>query len=51
MIALTDQRDRFRLTANVVDLVELPAPLPRLPVGHAVWRPRPDAPNHVQSAD
>jgi L-arabinose isomerase len=35
-------RDRFRLTANTVDLVEPSAPLPRLPVGRAVWKPHPD---------
>lgn len=42
VVALSDQRDRFRLVANVVDNVELPAPLPKLPVGRAVWKPRPD---------
>ena len=40
--ALSDVRDRFRLVANVVDIVPLPAPLPKLPVARAVWRPRPD---------
>ena len=42
VVALSDLRDRFRLVANVVDNVELPAPMPRLPVGRAVWKPRPD---------
>jgi len=42
VVALSDQRDRFRLVANVVDNVELPAPMPKLPVGRAVWKPRPD---------
>lgn len=42
VVALTDMRDRFRLTANVVELVPPPEPLPRLPVGRAVWRPAPD---------
>jgi L-arabinose isomerase len=42
VVALTDLRDRFRLTANVVDLLEPRAPLPNLPVGRAVWRPQPD---------
>ncbi|ARJ06812.1 L-arabinose isomerase [Cnuibacter physcomitrellae] len=42
VVALSDMRDRFRLTANVVDVVEPRAPLPNLPVGRAVWRPRPD---------
>jgi L-arabinose isomerase len=42
LASLTDMRDRFRLTANTVDLVEPSAPLPRLPVGRAVWKPHPD---------
>jgi L-arabinose isomerase len=41
VVALSDVRDRFRLVANVVDLVEHP-PLPHLPVARAVWKPRPD---------
>ncbi len=40
VVALSDMRDRFRLTANVVDLVEHPE-LPNLPVARAVWQPRP----------
>ncbi|MGN6742750.1 MAG: L-arabinose isomerase family protein, partial [Amnibacterium sp.] len=42
VVALSDLRDRFRLVANVVDVVVPPQPLPKLPVGRAVWRPRPD---------
>jgi L-arabinose isomerase len=42
--ALTDMRDRFRITANVVNLIAPPEPLPKLPVGRAVWRPAPDFP-------
>ena len=42
VVALTDMRDRFRLVANVVELVPPSEPLPRLPVGRAVWRPAPD---------
>ena len=41
VVSLADMRDRFRMTANVVDLVEHP-PLPNLPVARAVWKPRPD---------
>ncbi len=41
VVALSDMRDRFRLVANVVQNVEAPA-LPKLPIGHAVWRPAPD---------
>jgi len=42
VVAMSDQRERFRLVANVVENVPLPAPMPKLPVGHAVWKPRPD---------
>jgi L-arabinose isomerase len=40
--ALADMRDRFRLVANQVEVVAPSAPLPRLPVGRAVWKPAPD---------
>ena len=39
---MSDMRDRFRLTANVVDIVPPDADLPRLPVARAVWKPQPD---------
>lgn len=42
VVSLTDMRDRFRLTANVVDVVAPSRPLTKLPVARAVWRPRPD---------
>ena len=42
MVALSDMRDRFRLVANVVEVVPLPHPLPKLPVARAVWKPEPD---------
>ncbi|WP_028048550.1 L-arabinose isomerase [Cellulomonas sp. URHD0024] len=42
VVSLADLRDRFRLTANVVDVVAPSAPLPHLPVARAVWEPRPD---------
>ncbi len=42
VVALSDMRERFRLVANVVDNVALPEAMPNLPVGHAVWKPRPD---------
>lgn len=42
VVALSDMRDRFRLTANVVEVVPLPQPLPKLPVARAVWKPAPD---------
>jgi L-arabinose isomerase len=42
VVALSDMRDRFRLVANKVEVVPPTAPLPRLPVGRAVWKPAPD---------
>ena len=33
---------RFRLVANVVDVVPTDAPLPKLPVARALWLPRPN---------
>ncbi|WP_431277928.1 L-arabinose isomerase [Leifsonia poae] len=42
VVALSDMRDRFRLVANVVEVVPPTAPLPKLPVGRAVWKPAPD---------
>ncbi|MBD3689833.1 L-arabinose isomerase [Nanchangia anserum] len=42
VVALSDMRDRFRLTANVVDVVGPSEPLDNLPVASAVWVPRPD---------
>ena len=42
VIALSDMRDRFRLVAAEVECVPLPAPMPNLPIGHAVWRSKPD---------
>ena len=41
VVSLADMRERFRLTANVVDVVTPPADLPHLPVARAVWKPRP----------
>ena len=42
VVAMSDMRDRFRLVANVVEVVDLPRPLPQLPVARAIWRPEPD---------
>ncbi len=40
--ALMDMGDRFRIVANEIDLVPPAKPMVRLPVGRAVWKPRPD---------
>jgi len=42
VVAMSDMRDRFRLVANVVAVVEPTEALPKLPVGRAVWSPEPD---------
>jgi L-arabinose isomerase len=42
VVALSDMRDRFRLTVNAVAVIPPAEPLPKLPVGRAVWRPEPD---------
>ena len=40
--SLTDMGDRLRILVNEIDMVDAPEPMPRLPVGRAVWQPRPD---------
>jgi L-arabinose isomerase len=42
VVGLSDVGDRFRLTANEVEMVEPDEPLPKLPVARAVWKPAPD---------
>lgn len=42
VVAMSDMRDRFRLTANVVKVVEPPHDMPKLPVARAMWVPEPD---------
>jgi L-arabinose isomerase len=41
VVGMADLGDRFRLTANEIDVVPPAEPLPRLPVARAVWAPRP----------
>ena len=42
VLGIADLGDRFRLVGNEIDVVGPDAPLPRLPVARAVWRPAPD---------
>ena len=49
VVSLADMRERFRLTANVVDVITPPHDLPNLPVARAVWRPRPDFSTSTES--
>lgn len=39
--SIMDMGQRFRLVANVVDVVPTDEPLPKLPVARALWLPRP----------
>lgn len=39
--SMMDMGERFRLVANVVDVVPTDEPLPNLPVARALWLPRP----------
>ena len=41
VVGIADVGDRFRLTANVIEIVPPDEPLPRLPVARAVWKPKP----------
>ena len=47
--ALIDLGDRFRIVANVVDIVAPDHPLPRLPVARAIYRPRPSLSTAVEA--
>jgi L-arabinose isomerase len=40
--SMMDMGQRFRLVANIVDVVPTEAALPKLPVARALWSPRPD---------
>jgi L-arabinose isomerase len=49
VVGLSDLGDRFRLTANTVDVVAPSEPLRRLPVARAVWKPRPSLAESAES--
>lgn len=49
VVALSDMRDRFRLTANVVKVVDPPHPMPKLPVARAMWIPEPNMETSIES--
>lgn len=40
--SIMDMGQRFRIVANIVDVVPTDAPLPKLPVARALWLPRPN---------
>ncbi|TKI05664.1 L-arabinose isomerase [Martelella alba] len=39
--SVIDMGDRFRMLVNVVDAIEQPRPLPKLPVARAIWQAQP----------
>ena len=41
-VTVVDLGDRFRMVVSEVEVIEPRAPLPRLPVARALWKPRPD---------
>ncbi|WP_433065469.1 L-arabinose isomerase [Dactylosporangium sp. CS-033363] len=49
VLGLADLGERFRLVANEIDVVPPSAPLPRLPVARAVWKPAPDLATSAES--
>jgi L-arabinose isomerase len=42
VLGIADMGERFRFVGNEIEVVEPDAPLPKLPVARAVWRPAPD---------
>jgi len=46
---LVDVGGRMRMIVSEVDLVKAPEPMPKLPVAHAVWIPRPDFKRSAQA--
>ncbi|MCI1787954.1 MAG: L-arabinose isomerase [Actinomyces sp.] len=49
VVSMADMRDRFRLTANAVEVVKPPHDMPRLPVARAIWKPAPDFSTSVEA--
>jgi L-arabinose isomerase len=49
VVGIIDLGDRFRLVANDIEVVPPDAPLPKLPVARAVWKPAPDFSTSVES--
>jgi L-arabinose isomerase len=49
VVGLADLGERLRFVVNAIDLVAPDEPMPKLPVAHAVWTPRPDMPTALES--
>ncbi|HTW06921.1 MAG TPA: L-arabinose isomerase [Acidimicrobiales bacterium] len=49
VVGMADMGDRFRLVANEIEIVPPDAPLPKLPVARAVWKPAPNLPTAAEA--
>jgi L-arabinose isomerase len=49
VLGLLDLGDRFRFVANEIEIVPPDAPLPKLPVARAVWKPAPNFSTALES--
>ncbi len=49
VVGLLDLGDRFRLVANDIEIVPPDAPLPKLPIARAVWKPAPSLSTSAES--
>ncbi|GIJ45007.1 L-arabinose isomerase [Virgisporangium aliadipatigenens] len=49
VVGMADMGERFRLVLNEVEVVPPMAPLPKLPVARAVWKPAPDLSTSAES--
>jgi L-arabinose isomerase len=49
VVGMADMGERFRLVLNEVEVIPPMAPLPKLPVARAVWKPAPDLSTSAES--
>jgi L-arabinose isomerase len=49
VVGLLDLGDRLRLVANDIEIIPPDAPLPKLPVARAVWKPAPSLSTSAES--
>ena len=49
VLGMADMGERFRLVANVIEVVAPDQPLPKLPVARAVWKPAPSLSTSAES--
>ena len=49
VLGMADLGERFRLVANVIEVIAPDQPLPKLPVARAVWKPAPDFSTSAES--